>query len=79
MPTLNLLLLKPILRVKTGEKEGGVGREKRLQRENNQCFMLDRQKERETQREIKERLTCEKAGTVSDHKQSKLYKRHFTS
>ena len=91
MPTLNLLLLKPILRVKTGEKRGGVGREKRLQRENNQCFMLDRQKERETQRErkeekkkqtkkkIKERLTCEKAGTVSDHKQSKLYKRHFTS
>ena len=37
------------------------------------------EKKKQTKKKIKERLTCEKAGTVSDHKQSKLYKRHFTS
>ena len=78
------------MRVKTGEKEGW-SREREKATERKQPMFYVRQTDRETERErkeekkkqtkkkIKERLTCEKAGTVSDHKQSRLYKRHFTS
>lgn len=92
MSALNLLLLKPILRVETERRRGGVGREKRLQRENSQCFMLDRQKrkrdrEREERREEnktrknKARLTVKKLGqyqTINKMPSRADYKRHFT-
>ena len=50
MPTLNLLLLKPILRVKTGEKEGW-SREREKATERKQPVFYVRQTERKRQRE----------------------------
>lgn len=50
MPTLNLLLLKPILRVKTGEKEGW-SREREKATERKQPMFYVRQTDRETERE----------------------------
>lgn len=71
MPALNLLLLKPILRVETEEKEGW-SREREKATEREQPVFYVRQTERETERErkeekknkkkIKARLTVKKLG-----------------
>ena len=69
MPALNLLLLKPILRVETEEKEGwSREREKATEREQPVFYVRQTERERERKEEkknkkkIKARLTVKKLG-----------------